>query len=75
MTVEKLGEASTPDQVIRIFDKALGEIGAEYHAILLFPLPDEQIDDGVISWKAPSVSTQKEISSTETPQSGNAVVP
>ena len=54
LTVEKLGEASTPDQVIRIFDKALGEIGAEYHAILLFPLPDEQIDDGVISWKAPS---------------------
>ena len=53
LTVEKLGEASTPDQVIRIFNKALGEIGAEYHAILLFPLPDEQIDDGVISWKAP----------------------
>jgi hypothetical protein len=53
-TVEQIGAASTPGQVIQIFDKALDEIGAEYHAILLFPLPNERIDHGLISWKAPT---------------------
>ena len=58
------------------FDKALDEIGAEYHAILLFPLPNERIDHGLIFWKAPAewrAFYSKGISSIGILPSGNAV--
>ena len=53
LALEDIGAASDPDHVLEIFDRALTEVGAEYHAIVLFPI-GKDIEDGAIAWKVRS---------------------
>ena len=44
VVIERIAQASAPDDVIEIFDKALMEVGAEYNAITFLPCWDDRID-------------------------------
>jgi len=51
--IERINQASTPEAVLEVYEKALSEIGAEYLCVVFLPRPGERIEDVCMAWKVP----------------------
>jgi DNA-binding CsgD family transcriptional regulator len=51
--LEYIDGASTSEAVLRVFDKAIAETGADYFSATFLPGREEPIEDVCLAWKAP----------------------
>jgi LuxR family quorum sensing-dependent transcriptional regulator len=51
--LEQVNQAFAPTLVLQLFERALTEIGADYHCVVFLPRPGERVEDVCMSWKVP----------------------
>ncbi len=51
--LEQIQKATTAEAVLKLYEKVLAEIGAEYIGILFLPRPEDRVEDAALAWKVP----------------------
>jgi LuxR family quorum sensing-dependent transcriptional regulator len=52
-SIGSVDEASTAEDVLRVFDNAIAQMGADYFSVTYLPRPEQRIEDVCLAWKAP----------------------
>lgn len=52
--IERMNLATTPEDVLDVYETAIRDVGAQYLAVIFLPRGGERIEDASLAWKVPA---------------------